>query len=85
MPAHSQWADDRHWWPLLLRPDAPLFHGLFAFTETHTLGWWRLREVPDLSLARASDLLEAHPAAAAVGEVAAGREPAAADEASGRC
>jgi hypothetical protein len=37
-----------YWWPLLLRDDEPLFRGLFAFTDTHTLRWWRLAEVPRL-------------------------------------
>lgn len=39
-------ADDRYWWPLLLREDEPSFQGLFGFRDTHALAWWRLREAP---------------------------------------
>lgn len=60
---HPQWADDVHWWPLLLRADAPLFQGLFTFTDTHTLGWWRLAEVASLQGADARSLLPPEDAA----------------------
>ncbi|KAI8477385.1 MAG: NUDIX hydrolase domain-like protein [Monoraphidium minutum] len=46
IPFDQMWADDRYWWPLLLRADEPSFQGLFGFTATHTLAWWRLREAP---------------------------------------
>lgn len=49
IPFDRMWADDRFWWPLLLREDEPSFQGLFAFTDTHTLAWWRLREVEKLA------------------------------------
>lgn len=40
----SQWADDRHWYPLFLRGSR--FRGLFAFERTHELVWHRLQELP---------------------------------------
>jgi len=58
IPFDEMWADDRHWWPLLLRGDAPLFRGLFAFSNTHELGWWRLEEVRRLPGGGALEMAE---------------------------
>ncbi|GBF90911.1 7,8-dihydro-8-oxoguanine triphosphatase [Raphidocelis subcapitata] len=57
IPFDKMWADDRYWWPLLLRADEPLFAGLFAFERTHELRWWRLQEVAALPGPKPLDVL----------------------------
>jgi ADP-ribose pyrophosphatase YjhB (NUDIX family) len=73
IPFDEMWADDRLWWPLLLRADAPLFQGVFAFERTHEMRWWRLTEVSALPGAPPLQLLEeAEKAAEAAAATASG-------------
>jgi hypothetical protein len=80
-PPPTAGADDVFWWPLLLRGDAPLFRGLFAFQNTHDLCWWRLAEVPRLPGLSPLQLLDeaggeaAAAASAAVSAAAAQQQP----------
>lgn len=55
IPYDKMWADDIHWYPLLLR--GATFHGVFAFKDTHTLVWHNLKEVQQLEKVTQMDLL----------------------------
>ena len=48
IPYAQMWADDMHWYPLLLKGTA-CFRGTFHFVDTHTLVKHELRQVPDLA------------------------------------
>lgn len=45
IPYDRMWADDLYWYPLFLQGSC--FEGLFAFTNTHTMVWHKLRELQD--------------------------------------
>jgi ADP-ribose pyrophosphatase YjhB (NUDIX family) len=49
LPFEEMWADDVHWWPLLLKEGAPLFEGRFRFADgTRLVEVEALREVAAL-------------------------------------
>lgn len=45
IPYDRMWADDLYWYPLFLQGSC--FEGIFAFTNTHTMVWHKLRELQD--------------------------------------
>jgi hypothetical protein len=54
IPYDKMWADDLHWYPLLLQGAS--FQGLFAFTNTHTLVWHHLQELQHISGLTAAEM-----------------------------
>lgn len=48
IPYHQMWADDIHWYPLLL--NGHRFQGVFGFRNTHELVWHKVQTVTQLGV-----------------------------------